>query len=172
MLIPKSRHQATPSHFRCPVLSLSILSVPSRLACCTCPILQLISILFNHPPSFALTVPCAPIIIGIIFTLLQFQIFFSSHFKAWYLSNLTSSTSLMFLSNGQDTSISRHSLFFLSCMVISGLLCSSFLSVCILKSHSCYYYYYYYYKNTTVYKIRFDDKIFFRNVFLSSKRIL
>ena len=126
---------------------LSILPVPSRLACCICPILHLISILFNHSPSFALTVPSAPIIIGIIFTLLQFQIFFSSHFKAWYLSNLTSSTSLIIISNGQDTPIRRHSLFFLSCKVISGLLCSSFLSVCILKSHSIltkYLYYYYY----------------------------
>ena len=81
------------------------------------------------------TVPSAPTTNGIVRTFFKFQHFWVSIFKSLYLTIFSASFLTTFLHVGIDMSIKTHDLFSVSCMVMSGLLQLTFLSVVIATSH-------------------------------------
>ena len=104
---------------------------------------------FSNP---LVTVPNAPITIGIIVTCM-FHSFFSSLARSRYLSFFSHSFSFILWSAGTEKATILQVLFFFLLIIFkSGLLAGIRWTVCILKSHRsyyyyyyCYYYYYYYY---------------------------
>ena len=105
------------------------------------------SSLFSNP---LVTVPNAPITIGIIVTLM-FHSFFQFPRKVEVL--ILPFTFFQFYSVvSRDSKVDyfANSLVFLLIIIKSGLLAGIWWSVCMLKSHY-YYYYYYYYRNVYVY---------------------
>ena len=84
------------------------------------------------------TVPNAPMTIGIVLILRRFQHFWTSISRSRYLVIYSASFLSTLIHTGTDTLTNRYSLFFVSCMVISGLLHFTFLSVMILLSHSIF----------------------------------
>ena len=80
------------------------------------------------------TVPNAPITIGIIVTCM-FHSFFSSLARSRYLSFFSHSFSFILWSAGTANSTILQVLFFLLIIIKSGLLSGIKWSVCILKSH-------------------------------------
>ena len=95
---------------------------------------------FNNP---LVTVPKAPITIGIIVTFM-FHIIFNSLARSRYLSLFSHSFSFILWSAGTAKSTFLQIFFFLLIIIRSCLLAGIRWSVCISKSH---YYYYYYYKS-------------------------
>ena len=94
---------------------------------------------FNSP---LVTVPKAPIMIGIIVTFI-FHSFFNSQARSWHLSFFSLSFSFILWSAGTAKSTILKVLFIFYFITIrSGLQAESRWSVWMSKSH--YYYYYYY----------------------------
>ena len=86
---------------------------------------------FSNP---LVTVPNAPIIIGIIVTYM-FHSFFNSIARSRYLSLFSHSFNFILWSAGTAKSTILQVLFFLLIIIKSGLLAGIRWSVCILKSH-------------------------------------
>ena len=80
-------------------------------------------------------VPSAPTTTGIVSILLRFQHFWISISKSRYLTIFSATFLTTLRHTGTATSIIRHVFFFVSCIVISGRLHLTFLSVGILTSH-------------------------------------
>ena len=101
---------------------------------------------FNNP---LVTVPNAPITIGIIVTFM-FHSFFNSLARSRYLSFFSDSFSFILWSAGTAKSTILQILFFfffffLLIIIRSGLLAEIRWSVCMSKSHRSLYYYHYYF---------------------------
>ena len=86
---------------------------------------------FNNP---LVTVPKAPITIGIIVTFM-FHSFFNSLARSMYLSPFSRSVLFCGLPGQQNRQFCRFSFFFLLIIIRSGLQAEIRWSVCILKSH-------------------------------------
>ena len=98
-----------------------ILAVPSKQGFCNISTVISKSSFCIHFSNCFVTVPNAPITTGITSTSL--------------ILHFSSSFSSIRVSNGHVGSMRKHFLVFFSITVISGLLCSSVLSVCMGKSH-------------------------------------
>ena len=99
------------------------------------------------------TIPVAPIVIGIIVHF-RFHIRFISIHKLLYFNFFSDSFCTTFLSAGIATSINVYVFSFLFLIIISGLFAVTYLSVCTSWFHNTvtYYYYYYYYYYYQVYR--------------------
>ena len=124
---------------------------------------------FSNP---LVTVPNAPITIGIIITYM-FHSFFNSLARSRYLSFFSHSFSFILWPPGTAKSTILQVLFFFLIIIKSGLLTGIRRSVCMLKSHRSlcvafsrtgaglciyhyyYYFYYYYYYSFRVFHISF-----------------
>ena len=93
---------------------------------------------FSNP---LVTVPNAPITIGIIITCM-FHSFFNSLSRSRYLSFFSHSFSFILWSARTANSTILQVLFFLLIIIRSGLLAEIKWSVCMSKSHHYYYYFY------------------------------
>ena len=105
--------------------------------------LGLVWMVFTRSPTFKssrpiynplVTLPKAPITIGIIVTFM-FHSFFNSLSKSRYLSFFSHSFSFILWSAGTAKSIILQILFFLLIIIRSGLLVEIMWSVCMSKSH-------------------------------------
>ena len=110
-------------------------AVPNSAVFCTTHIEIFGANSFRKSFSPLLTVPNAPITIGIVVTLRRFQHFCTSISKSLYFVSFSASFLIILLHTGIDTSINVHTLSFVSCIVISGRLHPTFFPVKIALSH-------------------------------------
>ena len=112
-----------------------ILAVPRRVDFWINSILVVTPISFRYCSSLSVTVPRAPITIGM--TLVDtFQIFLISLARSWYFMIFSCSLFRMFTSAGMATSKMIVSFEFLSTITMPGLLACISISVCVVKSHN------------------------------------